>query len=123
MYKYIDVPMDTPMQGLGIYEPFQGQTRPINMDTGRAPQEEEAEGMGGFGGLGIGNPGSNGGQQTVGAPGATGGAKLPKPSLVSMIAEVIMFGDLFKGEKPAPEEPEEDQPIGDFNLPGLTQFS
>ncbi|WP_155305001.1 hypothetical protein [Desulfosarcina widdelii] len=31
-------------------------------------------GQGGFGGLGIGNPGSYGGQDTVGAPGATGGA-------------------------------------------------
>lgn len=32
--------------------------------------------QGGFGGLGIGNPGSYGGQQSVGAPGGTGGASV-----------------------------------------------
>ena len=37
-------------------------------------------GYGGFGGLGIGNPGSYGGQQSVGAPGATGGANLSNTS-------------------------------------------
>jgi len=33
-------------------------------------------GEGGFGGLGIGNPGSYGGGQTVGSPGGTGGANI-----------------------------------------------
>jgi len=40
--------------------------------SGDAPSSSDATGYGGFGGLGIGNPGSYGGQQSVGAPGFEG---------------------------------------------------
>jgi hypothetical protein len=96
MFKYIEDPNQMPLQGLQMNQQPQPSTASGLNDLAASikglPQRPALPGMtdqGGFGGLGIGNPGSYGGEPTVGAPGATGGAN-KEPSLLALMASIIM---------------------------------
>jgi hypothetical protein len=71
--------------------------------TGAGPSESDksnfGEAMGGFGGLGIGNPGSYGGEQSVGAPGFDGGYSGTNASDKGSLSDVYGTSNQTKTEQ------------------------